>query len=62
MSIEELSNELKKVDLNDKELENFKDGANMVDNALKLTNNESTRVGIALLTYMILKAKENGRF
>ena len=58
MSIEELKNELQKFSLNEKELETFKSGKEMIDKAMKLSEEESTRTASALLIYMIYKAKE----
>lgn len=58
MSIEELKEELQKYNLNKKELETFKSGKEMIDKAMKLSEEESTRTASALLTYMIYKAKE----
>lgn len=58
MSLKELEDEVQKFQLNDKELETFKSGKDMIDKAMKLSEEESARTGSALLVYMIYKAKE----
>ena len=58
MSIEELKGELQKFSLNEKELETFKSGKEMIERAMKLSEEESTRTVSALLIYMIYKVKE----
>ena len=58
MSIEELKDELQKFSLNEKELETFKSGKEMIDKAMKLSEEESTRTASSLLIYIIYKAKE----
>ena len=58
MPIEELKAELQKYSLNEKEFETFKSGKEMIDNAMKLSEEESTRTVSALLMYMICKVKE----
>ena len=58
MSLKELEDEVQKFQLNDKELETFKRGKDMIDKAMKLSEEESARTGSALLVYMIYKAKE----
>ncbi len=58
MTIEELKDQLQKFNLNEKELETFKSGKEMIDKAMKLSEEESTRTGSALLVYMIYKAKK----
>lgn len=58
MPLKELEKELQKFQLNDKEFETFKSGKEMIDKAMKLSEEESTRAGSALLVYMIYKAKE----
>ena len=58
MSLEELNNELLKIQLNENELKIFKSGKEMIDNAVKSNENESSRASYALLVYMIYKYKE----
>lgn len=58
MSLEELNNELLKIQLNENELKIFKSGKEMIDNAAKSNENESSRASYALLVYMIYKYKE----
>lgn len=58
MSIEELNHELEKIQLSDKELQTFKKGKEMIDDAMELNENESARAATALLIYLICKAKE----
>ena len=58
MSLNELENELQKFQLNIKELETFKSGKDMIDKAMKLSEEESTRTASALLVYMLYKVKE----
>ncbi len=58
MPLKELEEKLQKFQLNDKEFETFKSGKDMIDKAMKLSEEESTRTGSAILVYMIYKAKE----
>ncbi len=58
MSLEELNNELLRIQLNDNELKIFKSGKEMIDNAVQSSENESSRASYALLVYMIYKYKE----
>lgn len=55
---EELKQELKRFNLNAKELETVKSGKEMIDNAIKLNENESVRAFWALLAYMDYKIRE----
>ena len=58
MSIEELKYELEKIQLNNKEIQTFNKGKEMIDNAMGLNEGESTRAASALLLYLIYKSKE----
>ena len=55
---EELKRELAKYDLNEKELKAFHSGVEMIDNAMKLSEKESERTVLALLTYMAYKSRK----
>ena len=54
---EELKREVAKYDLNEKELKAFHSGIEMIDNAMELSEKESKRTTLALLTYMAYKSR-----
>ena len=55
---EELKQEFAKYDLNEKELKAFHSGVEMINNAMKLSEKESERTVLALLTYMAYKSRK----
>ena len=58
MSLQEINDEIQRLQLNNKEFETFKSGKDMIDKAIYLSEEESKRTVSALLMYMIYKVKE----